>query len=321
MAPNDGSDFHCAKCNKKLNKNAKFLICELGCKMKFCAYDTCMSSKKFDGYVGSGEKWKCPDCVKKNVNNDDDEIEINLDNPSGSDKNTDKFDKLLEKMDILNRFQSEMNEKLSNIEKENLTLKNELESLKNNYVKCEGDFEMVKQENNKLLSQIADLKCDSNDLKQHAIKDNIEIAGVPVVKDENLANVFEKIAQQMNVSIGKQHILQIYRIKGRRQQNGMPPVIIVRVPENLKEKFTRNKKRYDLKTNQLGFPDADTRNIYINDQLIKENKYLLKRAKDIRRADKIKFAWTRYGKIFIKKEENGRTVRIRKLEDLDAYNQ
>jgi hypothetical protein len=169
------------------------------------------------------------------------------------------------------------------------------------------------------LEQNANFKCDLVETKQQTLKDNMEIAGVPVEKDENLTDIVCKIAQQLQVPIDKQQVLQTYRVMGKKLRNGMPPVIICKVPEELKEKFTRNKKRYDLKTTNLGLTANPAGNIYINDQLVMENKYLLKRAKDIRRDGKIKFAWTRYGKIFIKKDENGRAVRIRKLEDLDGY--
>ena len=60
--------------------------------------------------------------------------------------------------------------------------------------------------------------------------------------------------------------------------------------------------------------------IYLNDHLIKANNDVARKARELRKADKIAHTWTKDCKIFIKlKEPQNKVIMIKRLEELEAY--
>jgi hypothetical protein len=74
-----------------------------------------------------------------------------------------------------------------------------------------------------------------------------------------------------------------------------------------------NKRR--ISTLDLGYRGPDT-TIYINDHLTVHNDSIAKRTRDMRREGKIKGAWTRNCKIFIRINQYGPAIRINNLNQM-----
>jgi hypothetical protein len=61
------------------------------------------------------------------------------------------------------------------------------------------------------------------------------------------------------------------------------------------------------------------RNHYINDQMTYEGGQLAKRCRELRKKNKIKFTWTRLGKIFVKKDEESNVIEIQRGEEITKF--
>jgi hypothetical protein len=72
------------------------------------------------------------------------------------------------------------------------------------------------------------------------------------------------------------------------------------------------KKKKNITAQDVGY-QTSTNKIYVNEHLTAANKNLFWLARNV--AD-FKFAWTRFGKVFIEKDEQSPVIRISKTADL-----
>lgn len=219
-------------------------------------------------------------------------------NGRSNDKKSHSGDSSDSKLELIVKQNNEILKKLNGIEKENKQLKAELKALKS--------------ENSEIRKEIDLLKSQGEYYKQDALKNNIVISGVPVKestgKDE-LNRLVINIAKRLDVNITDKDIT-CYKV-GKNE------------PKQLKVKFTnadkkdlimKNKKAHVLNTKQIGFSEDKT--IYINHDMTLRNQLLLKRAREYKRENAIKYAWCRDGKVLVRKDEDGPTVRIKTEDDL-----
>jgi hypothetical protein len=236
------------------------------------------------------------------------------------------FKTLIARLDALTETNNQMNSKLSlmqahmnDMEIERQKMKEDIQTLQQENKNFKEDIILLNNNNFFVKCQNDDLLSDVNILQQRLLRKNFEISGIPVQPNENLSEMFVKIAEKINVNVNPSQIHQIYRKKTRKLKNGMPPTIIVKLPMNVKEEIMEKKKEVVLNTDIFNETGMQKRTIYINEHMIKEYKYILKRAKDIRRAGKIKYAWFKFGSLFVKKEERGQSIRVLKLQDLSRF--
>lgn len=82
-----------------------------------------------------------------------------------------------------------------------------------------------------------------------------------------------------------------------------------------KRKVTLTKKRNKITTQCLkSVVDFQHRKIYIAEQLTARKQYIFKVARDIKRAQIIKFAWAKNGEIFIMKTEKSRIIKVKTVD-------
>lgn len=67
------------------------------------------------------------------------------------------------------------------------------------------------------------------------------------------------------------------------------------------------KKEKTLNTSIL-YPDAENRLIYINENMTKYYRMLLKKARDLKRNGTVNFAWFKIGKVLIRKTEKSKVI-------------
>lgn len=137
-----------------------------------------------------------------------------------------------------------------------------------------------------------------------------------------MTNITSNIFRKLNVQIKDTEVINIYRKHKRHTNSGLPPTIIVTlINSKIKQKILDSKKHIKIKNgeiidtelNNLANDDPNklldhNRLIYINDHLIRSNEFLFKKARDLKRDNKIKFAWVKNGKVFIRKTDTSRVI-------------
>ncbi|XP_044749735.1 uncharacterized protein LOC123310334 [Coccinella septempunctata] len=180
------------------------------------------------------------------------------------------------------------------------------------------DMERITRENMQLKSTVKDLQERMEVLEQQSRVNNLEICGVPEKANENVSHIISRVAEVIGCPINSSDVDSFYRV----------PTFDISRPKPIVVKFTSKQKRDDFlgasktKRRQSLQPNKGLKienisdNLYINEHLTPKNKKLLKKTKEVTRSKNYKFAWTRNGFIFVRKDDRSRVVRVSSEEDL-----
>ena len=202
------------------------------------------------------------------------------------------------KIDILIKQNEKILKKLEEIEKENKQMKLELKE--------------IREENSNLRKEVDTLKGQKEYMKQDSLKNNIVISGLPLDDNssENDLNAFVvKIIKNMDITLTEQDMKCFKVGKGDKKL----AKVIFSKPE-IKEQIMVKKKTIDLNTNKIGLSTDNT--IYINHDMTPKNQLLLKKARELKQKNQVKFSWYKDGTVYVRKTTTSPTIRIKSEEDL-----
>lgn len=178
--------------------------------------------------------------------------------------------------------------------------------------------EAIINKNIELEKQNITINNDINEIKQNEIKKNIVIFGIPNVNDyHSLVLTFNNILKHLNINKDDVDIADIFQKKTRTEQ---APIFIKF--NNYKNKidfiqavksYTRTNKT-NLFTSDIGFVNKNK--ITVVDQLTEANRRILREA-TILKGHGYKYIWTWNGKIFVKKHETAEMVVITCMKDIE----
>lgn len=197
--------------------------------------------------------------------------------------------------------------------------------LKNRQSSLESKISDLSKENFILKTQFQKINSEFDRFKQQSLNNNLEIAGIPVSAEEIPAAIAGNILSHLGFNDEK-IIKDAYRKKSSNTRAGLPPTIIVTIEnKGIRDQILKTKRQQTLDTSILknnvsveNYTNKTNRRlIYINEHLTDFNKYIFKRAKDLRRCGSIVGAWVRNGYIIIKEKENSEERRITHLSELD----
>lgn len=186
--------------------------------------------------------------------------------------------------------------------------------------KIEKDNVALKKENATLLAECRSLKelvCDSEqrltEIEQYSRNKNLEVKGIPVVENENLLGLLSKIGDVIEEPMTPSDIDVCHRVTGKNE--GCPNIVV-----QFRHRAKRNavfdkarKKRLD--TSHLLLPGHNM--VFINEHLCPTLKKLLGQTVARKKEVKWKYAWTKDGKIFARKTDTSRVLRIACVSDID----
>ena len=181
-------------------------------------------------------------------------------------------------------------------------------------LKKEVDYIICKQ-------NVAEAQLD--DLEQYGRRENLEIHGVPLKRDENTNEIVKSVVSSLNVRLDDHQISTSHRLASsyekiqRSQATEQPPPIIVRFA-NRDKRNEIYKKRKLLKLNGKTEPMShnSSPNITILENLTPLRKSIYKAAKQVKAALNYKFAWTSQGKIFLRQDTDTKVFKISSFHDL-----
>ncbi|XP_077548403.1 uncharacterized protein LOC144161646 [Haemaphysalis longicornis] len=162
----------------------------------------------------------------------------------------------------------------------------------------------------RLEKELQETKKQLLDLKQYSRRNNIELKGVPVVENEDLTSVLNKVGSCLNVQISAQDIDAVLRVPTK----GLPNIVVKFLSRSPRDKVLLAAKKTRLNASMLGFQLDDP--IYVNEHLCPENKVLLGKAIQAKRENNWKFAWVRDGRILMRKAENTKVLHVTCEDDL-----
>lgn len=223
---------------------------------------------------------------------------------------TDNMCKQMEKLtSALENFNARMNnveERVANVEKR----------LDNN----------INREDSAVISK---LQAEINQHEQDYILNDLEIAGLPEVKNENPLHLTSLLANKLGVTLDERDIVSAERV-GRKilvAENDLdkevaatqarPRALVVRlVRRGVRDELLRAARvRRGIDSSGLVSATAP-RPVYVNERLSHFNKQLFHKVREESRRLNWKFVWTKNGKIFVRHDHAQTAIRIRDQKDI-----
>lgn len=214
---------------------------------------------------------------------------------SGDEQEMDTFDGADEKTQRRLIF-----EKLLNIEQNNGKL---LSSLTEDVKDLKEKVATLEKENTELREEI-------EFIKQVNLSNSIVIYGIPIQKKVPDITLVQKVASKLGLTFEESDVSETFRLGTKTSASSSTPPLVVRfVRISARTSFISAKNRKNLKTTDIGL-HGESKRIFINEYLTRNNHDLLRYAKQLKEHD-YKYVWPAGGKVFVRKQEGDKAIIIR----------
>ena len=165
------------------------------------------------------------------------------------------------------------------------------------------------------------------ELEQYTRRNCLNYTGVPETKNENTVQLAIDLAKMSNFKIDKADIDRAHRIGKPRTpgpgQTATPPrTLVVKYVSYLKREavwFGRKDLRTAKPPRTSGLTEADTKAIFVQENLTRANQEIMYLARQLKKAGKIWAAWTDGCILKVKKTQQSATVRLSSKADLAQF--
>lgn len=141
------------------------------------------------------------------------------------------------------------------------------------------------------------------------------MTGVDKKDDEDVGNIFKNLLK--SIEVGDDCVEKLTECKRLPSKNvDVEPAILLSFSElSAAEKVVKAAKAKKLKSDTLGFQPS--RPVYVNERLAPDCYKLLKEAKVLRKHG-YEFVWSRYGKVFVRKEAGSAVKLVKSVDEIMA---
>lgn len=213
---------------------------------------------------------------------------------------------------------------LQELQKSYSFLSDEYEDLKRESQSQKTSMNELKNENVKLSQSLQQLSAKYNTMELAAKSCNVEFQGVPEKKEENVVNIVKKICEVTSgTQLNNDAIMSCRRVAKLNPHSTRPRNILLTLPSpRQRDQVLSNIQRYNkanskdkLNSLNIGIPGEKSQ-IYAVEHLPLELKSLQAEARKIAKEKLYKFVWVRFGKIFVKKNEQSKPIFVRNKDSL-----
>ncbi|XP_037555109.2 uncharacterized protein LOC119431705 [Dermacentor silvarum] len=332
----------CPVCSNRLSSDGRFLSC-VECKNGFHLGKTC-SGVAESTFLSMGslkrESWKCKHCRSSTGELSSGQLRnsaasAEADDPSsqlgslreqlqGINDMVVTLLPLKEKVDQLLALKPRIDEVLS-LRETVLELQSSVQYLATGYdtvlaqtkesdsaVKgIETQVESLTECVRKQSEEIAQFRAERNKDEQYSRLSNLELHGLPFSSGEDLRAVISELAQKLALTeFNPRDVVAVHRLPARKDK--VPPVLVRFSGPSLRDTWlAARRKLRDLAQKKL-YPM-----MYLNENLTQTNKELFWKARTKGKESSYKYVWVKNGKIFARKEDGGRVLRIATVDDVD----
>lgn len=304
---------NCEKCAKIINIRAgKPINCDGDCNFTFHSSCVGISAKKYDEIIKSSDAfWFCDTCKRKRNNRRSTVMDQGANKTPVNKQHTQSLES--DQMDIKTVYSM-----FKDLQKDIAELKQEVSTYKDIAQKLSHENICLRNENDILKSKINNVEYNVESFKQQNINSNVLLCGLPQTENEDLSTICTSLAAALEVEFQLNDVEDVYRkhISGTIS-SGLPAPIVIKFKNNkIKTAVMAAKKTHKINCDALG-NNFEKRPLYISEQLTRHKQYIYKCARDKKRENIIKYAWSRNGEIFVRKTESSPIIKIKHQHDLD----
>lgn len=170
----------------------------------------------------------------------------------------------------------------------------------------------LRDENALLKRRVETLETKLDLQEQRERQNNIVVVGVPKQPEQDTKGTIRKVMESMRLQVREVDIEAAYRV-GKREDG---PILLKLKNGEIKQTiFERIRQIKGIKVKECGLQGND-RNIYFNEDLTHHNQLLFKKAREFRKISRCEAVYCRGGKIYLRKDKEGASIRIRSESDL-----
>lgn len=183
--------------------------------------------------------------------------------------------------------------------------------------KLQGQVDTISQTNTKLVEEHKNIQLRLSKMEQSQLDDECEINGFPETPNENISDIAIQISNVLKCPIAKTDISKIYRTKKAKTDNKArySSIVVKFTSSETRDKLLASRKAHGkLSYCQLGL--QGNHEVHINERLTYHNRNLLWLTRNAALALKYRYVWTKYGVVYMRKNEGSPILRILSPDDL-----
>lgn len=227
-------------------------------------------------------------------------------------------------IEILNKKLQPINAKIDAMDDSMKFINRQYEDLLKENASSKETIKELQKENLEMTNNINSLKVRVDQLEQQARANNIEIQCLPEKKQENLLNIVSEISKVTGLVLENRDILHCTRVAKLNSNNPRPRSIVVQLASpRLRDQFLAsitnfNKSNKDNKLNSehLGYSGPKTA-IFVTEHLSPTYRALHAAARNKAKELGYKFVWVRGGRIFMRKVQESEHIMVRNMDTLN----
>lgn len=157
------------------------------------------------------------------------------------------------------------------------------------------------------------------DLHRTSRKTCLEIKNVPKKAHETREDLIQMVinlSKSVHLDMEDRDINDIHRLKPRGDGEKKPAIILELRSAIVRSDFLKKVKDFNLKNktrlqaNHLGFTSHEDTPIFITEHLTPKGARLFFLARDLKKAQKVKYCWTSMGKVLVRKDDTTKIIHI-----------
>ncbi|XP_013173848.1 PREDICTED: uncharacterized protein LOC106122445 [Papilio xuthus] len=157
------------------------------------------------------------------------------------------------------------------------------------------------------------------DIQKSMRKTCFEIKNVPKKDKESKEDLIEMVTnltKNIGCDVDKNHIKDIYRVRGKKDGARNTPIIVETTSTILKNDILKMSKSFNIRhktkicAQHLGLRNGEDVPVYVTENLTPKSARLYFLARDLVKSKSYKFCWTAYGKVYVRKDENSAIILI-----------
>lgn len=214
---------------------------------------------------------------------------------------------------------------LKEIQQSNVNIENTITILMSQNQDLEKKILKLENQSKEDKTYITLLENKIEEIETGSRKANFVLKNVPKIVNESkqdLIDVVLTLSQNINCSMTKYDIKDVYRVRGKNNENQKMPIVVETGSTLLKNEIMKSGKYFNIKNKSklcckhLGFKTQEDSPIFLSEHLTPKGSRLYFLARDLIKSGAYKYCWTAYGRVYVKKEDLAPTISIRSEEQI-----
>ena len=230
---------------------------------------------------------------------------------------SDEKDRLLKIVENIQKIKSDIGKTVDFMSEKFEVIIHESKELKSKVTMLVKENKMLNDQLNDMKEETTSLSSQVDFLERNLKGKNLEIVGVPFVKNENVGDLALKVLTNIDPQLSKEDIESARRLMKKDKNNvTIYGPILARFKNIGKRNYIfRNKK--NLAEARPNLVNGSVKKIFINENLTPKNKKIFYHANCFKKQNNWRFVWTANGMVFLRKTESSDAVLVKNLVDLE----